>query len=1416
MERRYVIGIGSPECPEYGIAPLDRVEEDVRRILDFFSVPAQGCSIQPHPHGMIRLPSEEIKSALCRWFAEEDRKRTDIVIVYIAGHGAYGEPFGHRLLTVNSDRRRADSFIPTADLVRWFYDGEGERPQSILLILDVCFAGKGGAEALAEMTKALKRLTDGKSAGLWVVATTAPTSEAGDGTFVDAFQDIVKDDAWFPSGGVEYLSPIDLVAAVNEWFEQKKKPQIALCEHVGGSTTPRFIRNPNFSPDLDGLSVEERAHWDPKARGVDGPDIQGWFFTGRMRALAELTDWLTAPNSDGRVRVVTGAPGSGKSAVLAWLVLASKDSTRKAMLEVSQATLPPVGAVAARVHAKGARLTGVVRSLCASLKSKAVDTEGLLLDLANRDEPFGIIIDSLDEAAEVTLIERELLVPLASCPKVRLIVGTRIGGNPARRLLQVAKIIDLDARPYFVPGEIADYAFTRLTWGGASSPYASSAHHDHARAIAERIAEKAGRSFLYARLVCRQLLLTDPFNLDGADWETCLELPANLTGAFGADLDRFDHEKRCTIIDLLVPLAYARGKGLPQKSIWHTVASKISGRSYSNSDIRDLKELAGYYLVQDTEFGDVVYRLFHQTFAEYLMTISRDADVEAKFADALYSLCHPVAPGGKWLSAGRYITEYLPSHAAAADILEKFLIDPNFLFNVAPEALLPELSQQSLTAAAHRTAIAYRQSIHWIRAGHPASAAYLAWAAMQCNAEGLLAGLRHISTEGSWSPEWAVAARQGGEFVVAVASDVLRVAAICRDSRQMPLVAAMDVRGVIRIWDAVTAQEVTTYNPVNPGAGERPQLCYTQCGPYHALVASWGENSLAVIDVETGNELGRHDVLEGTVIAMCIVPDGEHNATLAVAIDNGSICSFRLPSCDLLARQTNAVKATIYGMFPLIFTGVPAFASCGDTYSNGKLAEFHPKRIWSSRDLSILWTDSCKGDVYFSSYSFSIGSRNFFIFTSSNILHLHEQGTALHIEFSEEAAALDEICGHLPYEDGVMIIGTRHQKLTAIFFHATNGQPFLKVLPTNIDASKVIGPIIELHSSLSIIGTSGNQIRAYDVMPFILGDQGVGKEVREPFFNTEVPICELTADARHVTATDGRILWCWTSSGKPVWKTSFNRSPLSHLQIGVLDGTPVVIGGDNDGSITVFSIIDGSILRQFEAGLCVQALILHDSPDGLIIFVATSRKQHSWSRYFVRAWNLSTGGEILTWSGPQSLPPSDRIWQIEMDGYYSEKPLKAIATLKHGRDLLVSLAGPNGEVRTINLSTLKQVDVVTAGMQGYYVTALSAMRVGNEHVIFGGDQQGSVFRRDPCTGTSPCQVRHGMHHGGVTAMCTVSDPQGLRVVTGGEDGRIMIWTSRLELLTTVESNHPVKGLAHIGQRRIAVATECTVSILEID
>src|SRR5690606_5478010 len=98
---------------------------------------------------------------------------------------------------------------------------------------------------------------------------------------------------------------------------------------------------------------EAARHWRPRARGVPVDSEGGFRFRGRRAALATLIGWLSRPVADGRVLVVTGSPGAGKSAVLGRVVTTADPELRAALPPDDDNLTAPVGSVACAVHVKG-------------------------------------------------------------------------------------------------------------------------------------------------------------------------------------------------------------------------------------------------------------------------------------------------------------------------------------------------------------------------------------------------------------------------------------------------------------------------------------------------------------------------------------------------------------------------------------------------------------------------------------------------------------------------------------------------------------------------------------------------------------------------------------------------------------------------------------------------------------------------------------------------------------------------------------------------------------------------------------------------------------------------------------------------------------------------------------------------------
>jgi hypothetical protein len=374
-----------------------------------------------------------------------------------------------------------------------------------------------------------------------------------------------------------------------------------------------------------------RGHWDPRARGVERAARPGWLFTGRRRALYELVGWLCLPA--GRVdalRVVTGGPGSGKSAVLARLVTLSDAAYRAGLPKPLAADDPiaglPVGTVSVAVHARKASTSVVLAALAAAATptgraaagadepETAIDS--LIDTLLAREEPVRIVVDALDEAqdpAGLATVLRRLAVE-ASDTGLRLLVGTRPGGPSCRWLTGLGltgrdddpALIDLDVSGYLERADLAEYVRRRLSQpdlaaspGHADTPYRGK--DQLVGQVADAITQAAYPSFLIGQLVTRALLnRPDPIGPDDPAWQT---FPTTVAGALDDYLTNLGGPTvQARVEDLLRPLAHARGDGLPHDpaGLWPALASALArrGRSYTAADVDGLLDTAADYLTE--------------------------------------------------------------------------------------------------------------------------------------------------------------------------------------------------------------------------------------------------------------------------------------------------------------------------------------------------------------------------------------------------------------------------------------------------------------------------------------------------------------------------------------------------------------------------------------------------------------------------------------------------------------------------------------------------------------------------------------------------------------------------------------------------------------------------------------------------
>ncbi|MGH8897214.1 MAG: trypsin-like peptidase domain-containing protein [Egibacteraceae bacterium] len=480
------------------------------------------------------------------------------------------------------------------------------------------------------------------------------------------------------------------------------------------------------------------SHWGPRARGVERDSRPGWYFTGRRQALRELVDWLERQPADGSVRVVTGGPGSGKSAVLARLV-ALADPFYRARIRreypaelADAASVPSLGRVSVAVHAAGLDLAQVTGRIADAVSSAADDPDTLIARVRERGRGLVVVVDALDEAvtwAETHAVATKLLVPLAHDAAdvgVKVLVGTRPGpdGSFVRELGTRATVIDLDRERYFDLDDLAEYAARSLCL--EFDPITRSPYRDDPTAaaqVARAIAEAAFPSFLVAGLTARAHAEDhDAIDVSVSGWRQQQGFPADVDMVMAAYLNCLDDPRRA--FDLLVPVAYARQPGLPRDTLWAPLARAYSGRPYAAADVDWLLDTAASYLLEETDNGGAsVVRLFHQALAEHIRSRTQPSMMEHTITTTLTERAE--AAGG-WLHAEHYARAHTASHAARAGggLLDRLVTDPSFLLAADRRGLLRAFANVS-DPEAQRAARCYSAAAHRLSGAAAADAAYL-------------------------------------------------------------------------------------------------------------------------------------------------------------------------------------------------------------------------------------------------------------------------------------------------------------------------------------------------------------------------------------------------------------------------------------------------------------------------------------------------------------------------------------------------------------------------------------------------------------------------------------------------------------------------------------------------------------------
>ncbi|MFI6551185.1 AAA family ATPase [Streptomyces prunicolor] len=614
----------------------------------------------------------------------------EAVVVYITGHGLCRQAGRHYLtLPKTYPERLLSTAFPTSELITAVLDSEAEH---VLVLVDSCHSGVLRAELstlLQDLSKERRR-----HVGIAVVTAGDHEDQPQVGSFTRrvalAWERMNDESAGYTSSHLSFaeweqlLHQVGLADGVEkdlidaEWImPHSRRHQLSAC-------LPNPLYKPSgtvVDPALRQLVLEhgDLEFWRERASGrVSGDDV-GWYFRGRTKPMSRMVDFLR----DGEgVLIVTGAAGSGKSALLARLVTLTapafvEDESYAVLIAHSPGELrPELGSVDAAVLARNKSSRAVVDDLITALggtpAAKGTPLQALFTRTTERaaelSRPVTVIIDALDEAEDPLACVNDVILPLARLTArvggtaVRLLLGIR--SSPAKsyssgaglrderaddllqRLTAALKAEGAVPEPLRTDGpdceaDIAAYAVALLS-GPEDSPY-KDADDETVEATARVIAKAVAPSFLDARIATDQLRTAESRqDLTEEGWlhrladGTSSLLREDVRGVAAAT-----GVPAGLLVAALRSTALAQGAGLPWGEIWPAVAAALAVRPHDPANQRReptalggeaprTADLADYavrtlrssrltgYLATASEDGRTVYRPVHQRLTDLL------------------------------------------------------------------------------------------------------------------------------------------------------------------------------------------------------------------------------------------------------------------------------------------------------------------------------------------------------------------------------------------------------------------------------------------------------------------------------------------------------------------------------------------------------------------------------------------------------------------------------------------------------------------------------------------------------------------------------------------------------------------------------------------------------------------------------
>jgi len=565
------------------------------------------------------------------------------------------------------------------------------------------------------------------------------------------------------------------------------------------------------------------------------------YFTGRTWLLPKLLKWWD--ESDERIFLLKGEPGTGKSMILTWLAGAGPlplDSVSREQLVDLRAAVRATHFCQAATgsNAPEAFAENIARQLSGSVPGFADAISAVLSDrihivgtaeagtaasgstvagvaigqinlLMASDElsfdrklisplkklyesgfagPLLILIDALDEAltySGVTIVD--LISRLKDLPSPIRILATTRKEPRVLKYFQNGETFDLVCDAPHEANDVRDYASQRLK-------ILNSVGDDKRSEFASRLANHAKGIFLYASMVLDELLQISPSHFPELD---TYPLPEGLSGIYidflNRELSRNEIQWFGVYEPLLGLIAVARGEGLTARQL-----SNIAG-----TDVRAALRNVKQYLRGELPNGP--FRTFHESFTDFLLDERRNLhfhiDAERwnrKIVDYYCETC-----GGEWKRGDIYGESHLLRHAIfgnAIDRLDELLTNVDFIVSAEPNSVVEALPYAKCDKARDMAWI-YGHNVHLFRdSSRGERLSYFELSASQNRLPNLLWPIPDRVQTKHWSTAWTDCKPAPRYFALqGHHADITSTASGTQNGRLC--LASGDSCGEVKIWD---------------------------------------------------------------------------------------------------------------------------------------------------------------------------------------------------------------------------------------------------------------------------------------------------------------------------------------------------------------------------------------------------------------------------------------------------------------------------------------------------------------------------------------------------------------------------------------------------------------------------------------